>query len=79
MLGVIVSLMIGGIVLLVVVRNLDNLLCRYVHVPEGESWRQIYRAMRDKKRDARPSWFVWLVIGGGIGMAAVSLLLEIFK
>lgn len=79
MLGVFVVFIVGGMLILFLIRNIDNLLCKYVYVPEGDSWEQIFRHLREKKLEARPGWLMWLVVGCGVGMGLIGLLLELLK
>ena len=79
MLGVFIVFIVGGLFFLFLIRNIDGLLCKYVYVPEGDSWEQVFRKMRERKLEARPGWLTWLVIGGGVGMGLIGLLLELLK
>jgi hypothetical protein len=72
-------IIIAGLGTLFFVSNLDSIACKYIHVPDGESWKQVYRNHRNGKRAARPSWAIWVVIGGGLGVAAVAGLVALLS
>jgi hypothetical protein len=51
--------------------------CKYVYVPDGEDWRAFYRKSRDtKKRGGASGRMTWVVIGIGLGVAAVAVVLS---
>ena len=68
---------VAGLVVLFFLRS-GAMGCKYVFVPDGEDWRTFYRQHRDKKGGGFMSGrWMWVIIGGGVGMAVILSLIHI--
>lgn len=70
---------VGGVVLLAALSGMKGGSARYIHVPDGESWRAVYRKKVVDREKSAPAPASRLVFGIGMGLIVVAVLLVYYK
>ena len=71
---------VGGLVVWAIISSSrGGGTARYIHVPDGENWRTVYRKKVLDRDKAAPAPASKLVFGLGLGLVVVAGLLVYFK